>query len=298
MSNLDKVLYPATRTTKADVIAYELAVAEAKLPHLAGRPLTFQRYPDGVEAESFYQKRCPGSRPSWLTTLPLSRGGTGAMIEHCGISEPAGLVWAANQGALEFHVPLARAPDMAAPNAVVFDLDPGAPAGLLACAEVGLRLRELFEQLGLSSYPKSSGGKGLQVYVPIVTGSAGYPETRSFAHAVGRLLQDQTPERIVTRQARSERTNRVLVDYYQNHPTKTTVCAYSLRGRERPTVSTPLAWEEVEAAVGRGRDDELRFELDVVPDRIQRFGDLFAPVAEEQEQRLPSFSEDGPGSQG
>jgi len=289
VSNLDKVLYPATGTTKAEVIAHYLGVAEVMLPHLAGRPVTFRRFPDGVRGEAFYQKHCPGHRPSWVPTVPLGRDGSTEVVEHCDIREPGALAWAANLGALEFHVPMARAADAGAPTAVVFDLDPGAPAGLVACAEVAVSLHEVLDQLGLIAVAKTSGGKGLQVYLPIDPAASSYAATRGFAQAVAQLLQARHPERIVTTQARDARPGKVLIDWMQNHRTKTTVCVYSLRGRERPTVSTPVTWEEVHRAVDEQRTDGLRFEIGSIPERMREQGDLFAPVAT-QRQRLPELS--------
>jgi bifunctional non-homologous end joining protein LigD len=289
VSNLDKVLYPATGTTKAEVIAYYLEVAEVMLPHLAGRPVTFRRFPDGVRAEAFYQKHCPGHRPDWVGTVALGREGSDDVVDHCDIREPAALAWAANLGALEFHVPMARATDPAAPTAVVFDLDPGPPAGLVACAEVAASLHELFDQLGLLAVTKTSGGKGLQVYLPVDPRGSTHTATRGFAHAVAQLLRTRHPDRIVTTQARSERPGKVLIDWMQNHRTKTTVCVYSLRGRERPTVSMPVTWEEIDRAVGEQRDDGLRFELGSTVDRIRGLGELFEPIATYR-QRLPDLS--------
>lgn len=289
MSNLDKVMYPATGTTKADVIAHYLAVAEVMLPHLAGRPVTLRRFPDGVRGDAFYQKHCPGHRPDWIPTVPLGRDGSDAVVHHCDIREPAALAWAANLGALEFHVPMARATDPGAPTAVVFDLDPGPPAGLLACAAVAVSLRELFDQLGLVAVAKTSGGKGLQVYLPIDPDGSTYAATRAFAHAVAQLLQRRSPDQIVTTQARNERPGKVLIDWMQNHRTKTTVCVYSLRGRERPTVSVPLTWEEIGRALTDEREDGLRFELGSVEARLEESGERFATVATLR-QRLPDLS--------
>lgn len=289
VSNLDKVLYPITATTKAEVIAYYLGVADVMLPHLAGRPVTFRRFPDGVRADAFYQKHCPSHRPDWVPTVPLGRDGSPEVVDHCDIREPAALAWAANLGALEFHVPMARASDVGAPTAVVFDLDPGPPAGLLACAAVAASLQELFDQLGLMAVVKTSGGKGLQVYLPVDPIGSSYTATRGFAHAVAKLLQARQPDRIVTTQARSERPGKVLIDWMQNHRTKTTVCVYSLRGRERPTVSTPVTWEEIHRAVHEQSDEGLRFEIGSIGERVRRLGELFGPVANHR-QRLPDLS--------
>jgi bifunctional non-homologous end joining protein LigD len=288
VSNLDKVLYPATGTTKADVLRYYLGVAEVLVPHLAGRPVTMRRYPDGVDGEAFYQKRCPDHRPDWMATVTLGREGREKVVDHCDLGDVAAVAWAANLGALELHVPMGRAPDPGVPTAVVFDLDPGAPADVLDCAWLALRLREALDHLGLEAWVKSSGGKGLQVYVPINTADATHRRTRDFAHALARTLEELHPERIVTTQTKKQRTGKVLIDWSQNHLTKTTVCAYSLRGRERPTVSTPLTWDEVVAADADGDGDALRFEDAEVVARVGEHGDLFAPVLT-LEQPLPTL---------
>ena len=285
VSNLDKVLYPDTGTTKAEVLRYYLDVADVMLPHLARRPVTLRRYPDGVGAEGFFQKQCPDHRPEWLRTMHLNRGRADE-DEYCDLGEVAALAWAANLGALELHVPMGRAPDPSVPTAVVFDLDPGAPAGILECARLALRIRDALDHLDLSAVPKTSGGKGLQLYVPVNRPDASYEQTRGFAHSLARTLERLHPGQVVTTQNKVVRAGKVLIDWYQNHLTKTTVCAYSLRGRDRPTVSTPLEWREVEAAVGAEDASALRFELDEVVARVERRGDLFAPVAHES-QALP-----------
>lgn len=288
VSNLDKVLYPATGTTKADVLRYYLGVAEVMLPHLAGRPVTLRRWPDGVGGEPFYQKHCPSHRPDWMGTVTLRGEKRGRGVEHCDLSEPAALAWIANLGGLELHVPMGRAPDPAAPTAVVFDLDPGAPADLVDCAWLALRLREVFDRLGLAAVPKTSGGKGLQVYVPLNDPDVTYDHTRAFSQAVGGLLEARHPDRVLITQTRSLRPGKVLVDWTQNHLTKTTVCAYSLRGQPRPSASTPLTWSEVEAADAAGDASQLRFELDDVLARVTADGDHFAAVATER-QELPAL---------
>lgn len=279
VSNLDKVLYPATGTTKADVLRYYLGVADVMLPHLAGRPVTMRRFPDGVEAASFYQKRCPDHRPDWMTTVEVARGrGGDPAVAHCELAEPAALVWAANLGGLELHVPMGRHPDVDDPTMIVFDLDPGAPAGLLDCAWLALRIRDALDHLGLHGWPKTSGGKGLQVYVPLNTPGVGYERARGFAQALGATLERVHPDRVVTVQTKTKRTGRVLIDWSQNHRTKTTVCAYSLRGRERPTASTPVTWGEVEAVATTGDAGTLVFDHEDVLVRVEQHGDMFAPV--------------------
>lgn len=286
LSNLDKVLYPQAGFSKAAVIDYYARVAPHLLPHVAGRPVTFKRYPDGVDGQSFFEKRCPDHRPAWLDTVRLGREGRDKIVDHCDLSEPAAVVWAANLAALELHVSLARGPDTAQPTAVVFDLDPGAPADVLSCARVALLLRDVFDRLDLVSCVKTSGSKGLQVYVPVNRPGTSYDTTRAFSLAVARLVEKVHGELVVTTQDKKQRVGRVLIDWSQNHLTKTTVAAYSLRARRRPTVSTPVSWDEVADAHDAGDADALSFEAADVLDRVERLGDLFAPVAE-VEQALP-----------
>ncbi|WP_211262433.1 non-homologous end-joining DNA ligase [Nitriliruptor alkaliphilus] len=285
VSNLDKVLYPATGTTKAEVLRYYVDVAEVMLPHLAARPVTLKRFPDGVEAEGFFEKRCPSHAPDWLGTVQLGREGREKVVDHCDLAEVAALAWAANLGALELHVTMGAAPDTTVPTAVVFDLDPGAPADVRTCAEVALRIREVLDGLGLTAVAKTSGSKGLQVYVPLHDPSMTYARTRAFSEAVARLLEDRHPDLVVSKQTKTLRPGKVLIDWYQNHLTKTTVCAYSLRARPRPTVSTPLTWDEVGDAVG-AEEGALVHDLDSVRERVAEHGDLFGEVAT-LEQDLP-----------
>jgi bifunctional non-homologous end joining protein LigD len=292
VSNLDKVLWPAAGTTKAELLRYVVEIAPVMLPHLAHRPVTLKRYPDGVEGQSFFEKRCPSHRPDWVATTWLPKRGPGSggdrdeVIEHCDLADVASLVWAANLAALELHVPMGRAPDPTVPRAVVFDLDPGAPADVVTCAEVALRLQDVFDRLSLTAVAKTSGGKGLQVYVPVNRDGVTYEATRDLSREVAQLLERVHPELVVSTQTKTERVGKVLIDWYQNHLTKTTVCAYSPRARERPTVSTPVTWDEVADAARRRDPDALRFELADVLARVHDRGDLFAPVAT-LEQELP-----------
>jgi bifunctional non-homologous end joining protein LigD len=285
VSNLDKVLYPATGTTKAEVLRYYVDVAEVMLPHVAGRPVTMKRFPDGVNEQGFFEKRCPSHAPDWLGTVQLGREGREKVVDHCDLAEVAAIAWAANMGSLELHVTMGAAPDTTVPTAVVFDLDPGAPADVRTCAEVALRLREVFDGLGLASWAKTSGSKGLQVYVPVHDPALTYDRTRDFSQAVAQLLETRHPDLIVSKQLKTLRPGKVLIDWYQNHLTKTTVAAYSLRARPRPTVSTPVTWHEVEAAVGAAAG-ALVFDLDDVRARVGEHGDLFAEVAT-RHQELP-----------
>jgi bifunctional non-homologous end joining protein LigD len=288
LRNLDKVFYPEAGFTKGDVLDYYVRVAPALLPHLRDRPLTLKRYPDGVEGSFFYEKRCPSHRPSWLRTAPIRSEGNGEELRYCVVDDLPSLVWAVSIGDLELHTPLARASAFDRPTALAFDLDPGPPADVLACCDVALLLRRLMERLGLACFPKTSGSKGLQVYVPL-DGRASYDVTKAFAHAVARLLERARPDLVVERMAKSLRGGKVLVDWSQNDRSKTTVCAYSLRARPHPTVSTPLRWQEVERAAHTRRADGLTFEARDVLARVARGGDLFAPVLS-LHQRLPAPS--------
>jgi bifunctional non-homologous end joining protein LigD len=286
LSNLDKVLYPEPGFTKAEVIDYYARIADALLPHLRGRPLTLKRYPDGVEGQSFYEKRCPKHRPDWVATAPVSSDRKGK-IDFCVCNDRATLIWMAQLAALELHPSLSLAERIESPTVLAFDLDPGPPASIVECARVGLRLRELFEGLGLESFPKTSGSKGLQVYVPLNVEVA-YERTKPYAQAVAMLLEKNHPDEVVSRMAKELRKGKVFVDWSQNDEHKTTVAVYSLRARERPTVSTPVSWDEVEAMLTAEDPDLLRFEAGEVLERVERDGDLFAPVLE-LEQELPEL---------
>jgi bifunctional non-homologous end joining protein LigD len=289
LTNLDKVLYPKASFTKGEVVDYYAKVAPAMLPHLAGRALTLRRFPEGVDNldAAFFEKRCPKHRPNWVRTATVLAGPRAGNIDFCVCEDLPTLVWMAQLAALELHpsLSLAKAPDR--PTALVFDLDPGAPADVLDCCRVGLRLRELFEHFGIECFPKTSGSKGLQVYVPLNT-PVSYDETKPFARAIAQLLERQTPGEIVSKMKKVERRGKVFVDWSQNHRRKTTIAVYSLRARERPTVSTPVSWEEVELALDRDEADSLVFETADVLKRIDRHGDLFAPVLE-LKQSLPEL---------
>ncbi|HET9185605.1 MAG TPA: DNA ligase D [Solirubrobacterales bacterium] len=286
LSNLDKVLYPKTGFTKGELIDWYARMGEVLLPHLRGRPLTLKRYPNGVEGKHFYEKRCPSHRPDWVRTAKVWSESHKGEIDYCVVEDLPTLVWAANLADIELHTSLSRAEAMERPTALVFDLDPGAPADVLDCAQVAIWLRGMFEQLGLASYPKTSGSKGLQLYVPLNHDEASYEQTKPFAKAVAETLEAKFPDRVVSRMSKAKRPGRVLIDWSQNDPHKTTVCVYSLRARERPTVSTPLEWEELEAALAAGAAERLVFDHSDVLGRVEEKGDLFAPLLSE-EQRLP-----------
>jgi bifunctional non-homologous end joining protein LigD len=286
LSNLDKPMYPAAGFTKAGVIDYYARIADAMLPHLAGRPLTLTRYPNGVEGQRFYEKRCPKHAPDWVKRAPVEMGSVGR-IDFCVCEERATLIWLAQLAALELHPSLSLAEDIEHPTVLAFDLDPGAPAGIVECCRLALKLRELFGELGLECFPKTSGSKGLQVYVPLNSG-AGYDQTKSFARGVAQALERTDPDLVTSRMAKAERPGKIFVDWSQNDRAKTTVAVYSLRAKERPTASTPIDWDEAESAAKGDDQDALRFEAHEVVERFERRGDLFAPVLELR-QELPDF---------
>jgi bifunctional non-homologous end joining protein LigD len=285
LSNLDKVFYPATGFTKGQVVDYYIRVAPALLPHLRDRPLTLKRYPDGAQAPFFYEKRCPSHRPPWVRTEAVRSESKDGVIHFCVVDDLATLVWLANLADLELHTYLHRAPALDRPTMLVFDLDPGPPADAVTCCEVALLLRALLDRLELASFPKTSGSKGVQVYVPLNT-PVDYESTKAFARAVAEQLEAERPDLVVSSMKKALRAGKVLVDWSQNDAHKTTVCAWSLRAKERPTVSTPVRWTEIESAL-RARDAaRLAFEAPAALARFQRDGDPFAPVLELQ-QELP-----------
>ena len=284
LSNLDKVLYPATGFTKAHVIDYYARVGRWMVPHLRDRPLTLKRYPDGVDGEHFYEKNAPSHRPAWVQTARVE--GSSGPVDYCLANDVPTLVWAANLAALELHPSLSRAPKMEEPTQVVFDLDPGAPAGLMECCRVAVVLRGMFEALKLKTFAKTSGSKGMQLYVPLSSEGVTYEDTKGFSRQVAQLLEQQLPELVVSSMKKELRVGKVLVDWSQNDEKKTTVAVYSMRARERPTASAPVRWEEIEEALKARRPDRLIFEAPQVLDRLERDGDLFARVLK-LKQRLP-----------
>src|SRR6476620_6849189 len=287
VSNLDKVLYPKPGFTKGQVIDYYIRIAPMLLPHLRDRPLTMKRYPNGVDAEFFYEKNCPSHRPSWVKTAKVWSHGNNRVMHYCLFQDLPTLVWAANLADLELHTSLARKKAVARPTMMVFDLDPGPPANIVQCCQVGLWLRDLFEHWGLQCFPKTSGSKGLQVYVPLNTPTT-YHVTKPFANALARLLEHDHSELVVSDMKKEVRTGKVFVDWSQNDEHKTTVSVYSLRARERPTVSTPVTWEEVERAMKKKDAGLLVFEAHQVLDRVEKMGDLFLPVLK-LKQKLPKL---------
>lgn len=282
LSNLHKVLYPAAGTTKAEVIEYYARIAPVMVPHLTGRCITFKRFPDGVEKEGFFEKRCPKHRPEWVGTA-IGPGDRNGNIGYCRIDEPAALVWAANMAALEIHVPMSLAEDLETPRAVVFDFDPGAPAAMKECCEIAMMVHDVLAAVGLVGFPKTSGSKGLQLYVPLNTPCT-HERASDFALAVGQVLERQHRERVTTTMAKAVRPGKIFIDWSQNARFKTTIGVYSMRARPEPTCSTPVTWEEVASCAEGG--PELRFTWRDVLDRVDRLGDLFADVLTLQ-QTLP-----------
>ncbi len=290
LTNLDKVLYPEAGFTKGEMVDYYARVAPALVPHLAGRAVTLRRFPEGVDDldAAFFEKRCPKHRPQWVRTARVEAGPHAGKIDFCVCDSLPTLIWMAQLAAIELHpsLSLSRAPKR--PTVLAFDLDPGPPADIVDCCRVALRLRELFAHFGVEGFPKTSGSKGLQVYVPLNRRDASYDVTKPFAKAIAQLLEKQTPDQVVSKMKKVEREGKVFVDWSQNHQRKTTIAVYSLRARERPTCSTPLTWEEVEACAESGDGSSLVFEADEVLERVERHGDLFAPVLE-LEQELPDL---------
>jgi bifunctional non-homologous end joining protein LigD len=290
LTNLDKILYPAAGFTKGQVLDYYVRIAPMLLPHLAGRALTMKRYPEGVgeDREFFFEKNAPMHRPDWVKTAPVWSGSNRRTIHFILANDLPTLVWIANLASIELHPSLALAADIATPTMIVFDLDPGPPANILQCAQVGLWVREVFDHFGLKSFPKTSGSKGMQVYIPLHTKTS-YQQTKAFAHAVARLLEQEHPELVVSDMKKASRTNKVFVDWSQNDEHKTTISVYSLRAREHPTVSTPVSWDEVEQALKRKDATRLVFEAKDVLARVEKMKDLFEPV-QQLKQQLPQLT--------
>lgn len=286
VSNLNKVLYPKAGFTKGQVIDYYIRIAPVLLPHLRDRPLTMKRYPNGVEAEFFYEKNCPVHRPKWVRTTKVWSEGNDRFMDYCLAQDLPTLVWAANLADLELHTSLARKVNVARPTMMVFDLDPGAPATIVQCCQVGLWLRDLLGKMKLKSFAKTSGSKGLQVYAPLNTPGVTFDDTKALSRALAELLEKEHVDLVVSKMLKSLRTGKVLVDWSQNDEHKTTVCVYSLRAKEEPTASTPVTWDEVENCLKKKKADLLKFRCEQTLKRVEKMGDLFAPV-EKLKQKLP-----------
>src|SRR6516162_1493154 len=287
LTHLDKVFYPETGFAKGQVIDYYAKIAPALLPHLKDRPVTLKRYPDGVEGKFFYEKRAPSHRPAWLKTAEVpSKRDPGGKINYCLINDFPSLIWAANLGNLELHTFLARKQNLQRPTQIIFDLDPGAPADVRDCAEIALRIREWLGRIKLTCLIKSTGSKGLQVHIPLNTPTS-FEATKSFARALAIMMQQAYPDRIVHDMKKNLREGKVLIDWSQNDPGKTTVNVYSLRARARPFAAVPLLWDEVSRYVRKGDSECFFLEAEEVLARVKEEGDLFANLLQ-QKQKLPS----------
>jgi bifunctional non-homologous end joining protein LigD len=285
VSNLDKVLYPKVGFTKGQVIDYYIRIAPVLLPHLKDRPLTMKRYPDGVEGEFFYEKNCPSHRPKWVQTAKVWSESNERMMNYCLAQDLPTLVWAANLADLELHTSLSRKDKIKRPTMMVFDLDPGLPADIVQCCQVGLWLRDLLDKMKLKSFAKTSGSKGLQVYVPLNT-AVTYDQTKDLSRALAQHLEGEHGDLVTSNMSKSVRKGKVFVDWSQNDEHKTTICVYSLRAKEEPTVSTPVTWDEVGNCLKKKKADLLKFRSDKVITRVEKMGDLFEPV-EKLKQKLP-----------
>src|SRR5438270_1948634 len=294
LTNLEKVLYPAAGFTKGQVIDYYARIAPVLVPHLAGRPLTLKRYPNGVDQQFFFEKNATIHRPPWVKTAPIWSEGNNRNVNYILANDLPTLVWVANLAAIELHPSLSLAKKIESPTMLVFDLDPGAPANMVQCAQVGIWLRAIFDHFGLQSFPKTSGSKGLQLYVPLNTPTS-YDITKPFAHALARVLENDHRDLVVSDMKKSLRIGKVLVDWSQNDEHKTTIAVYSLRARERPTVSTPVKWEEVEQVLKKKDPSLVVFEANQVLDRAEKLGDLFEPLLK-LKQKLPSLPGVGKGA--
>jgi len=284
LSNLEKDLYHPYGFTKARIQEYYQGIAPFMLPHLKDRAVTFTRYPDGVGQEPFFEKRCPAYRPLWVRTADVVHGGE--PLTFCLINDLETLLWAGNLAALELHVPLARAGSPKTPDAMVFDLDPGEGAGLAEAAEVALILRDLLSGMGLLSLVKTSGRKGLHVLVPLNNLSTTFEDTKTFSKAVAAIMEKHYPDLVTAKMAKQERRAKIFINWSQNDASKTMISVYSLRGREKPYVSFPLVWSEVEGHLEQGRTESLQVTANEAVRRAERTGDLFQDVLV-KEQRLP-----------
>lgn len=278
LTNLDKVYWPEAGFTKGQMIDYYTRISPALVPHLRDRPLTLKRYPEGVGGEMFYEKNCPGHRPEWMETAKVWSGGNNRYMYYCVVQDVASLVWVAQLGTIELHTSLSLRDPIERPGALVFDLDPGPPATIVECCEVAFWLREWFEDHGMQAFCKTSGSKGLQMYVPLNTEGVGYAQTKTISRGLAQKLEREHPKQVVHVQRKTLREGKVLIDWSQNDENKTTVSVYALRARARPTVSTPLTWDEVQACMDSGDPSDLVFDSDAVLERFQEHGDLFEPV--------------------
>ncbi len=285
LSNLEKDLYPSYGFSKARILEYYSGIASFMLPHLKDRAVTLKLFPEGTDKEFFFEKRCPAHRPAWVKTaeIPQDHGGT---ISFCVVNDLETLMWVENLASLELHVPLARAGSPGTPDSMVFDLDPGEGSGILDCARVALTLRDLLSRMGLASYVKTSGQKGLHLSVPLNSSQTTFEGTKAFSKAVAGIMQKHYPGLVTAKMAKQERRGKVFINWSQNDSSLTMICVYSLRAREKPFVSFPLAWREVEDAARFGDADKLQILHSEALRRVEETGDLFREVLV-KEQKLP-----------
>ena len=282
ISRTDKVYYPQTGFTKGEVLKYYIDIAPAMLPHLHDRPLSSKRYPDGVEGLSFFEKNCPAHRPDWIETTAVWSDQKKADTNYCVINDLAALIWSANLGVLEFHTSLSKKTKIDSPTAMVYDLDPGEGTTIVECCQVALWVREALEGAGFECFAKTSGSKGLQLYVPL-NSNAHYDQTKALAHELALELERQHPDKVVSKMAKVLRTNKVFIDWSQNDEHKTTVCVYSTRAKPTESASTPVKWDEVRAALKKNSPELLKFTPAQVVKRFQKFGDLFERVLKKKQ---------------
>jgi bifunctional non-homologous end joining protein LigD len=287
LTNLEKVFYPSNGFSKGQMVDYYARIAPVLVPHLTNKPLTLKRYPNGVSEEPFFEKNATKHRPDWVKTAPVWSQGNQRDVNYILCNDLATLIWVANLASIELHPSLSLADEITCPQSIVFDLDPGPPANIIQCCQVAFWLRAIFDHFGLQSFPKTSGSKGMQIYVPLNTKTS-YDETKPFAHALARLLENEHRELVVSDMKKAIRTNKIFVDWSQNDEHKTTISVYSLRARERPTVSTPITWEEVERALKKKDAKLLVFETPQTLERVEKLGDLFAPLLT-LKQKLPKL---------
>lgn len=285
LTHLDKVLYPESGYTKAQMLDYYSRISEVMLPHIRDRAVTLKRYPHGATGEFWFEKNCPQYHPSWMKTVARHSESSDRDVNYCVVNDLASLIWLANQSTIEFHVPMALRRSMERPRAIVFDLDPGPGMTTVDCAEVALVLRDRLAADDLQSWVKSSGSKGIHLYVPINRPRMTFERTKDYAHQVAQELAAERDD-VTAHMRKTSRNERVFIDWSQNSTHKTTVCVYSLRGGEHPNVSAPLAWDELSAAVAEDDPAALLHSADDVIERVSADGDLFANVLS-TEQSLP-----------
>ena len=285
LSNLEKDLYPSYGFTKAHILEYYRQIAKFILPHLKDRALTLKRYPEGVDKDFFFEKRCPSHRPAWVNTAEIRLDDREKMTV-CLVNDLGTLIWVENLASVELHLPLARAGSPETPDSMVFDLDPGDGANILDCAKVALILRDLLYELRLASCVKTSGKKGLHVYVPLNRKETTFEGTKTFSKAVAEIMQKNYPDLVTAKMAKEYRKKKVFINWSQNDSSKTMICVYSLRAREKPLVSFPLVWKELEDLAGQNNPEKLEVVHSEAVDRAEKQGDLFREVLTKK-QRLP-----------